>query len=35
MCDGSVQQISYHIETSVYEHLGNRKDGVKDEPFGK
>ena len=33
MCDGSVHQISYHIEASVYEHLGNRKDGVKDESF--
>ena len=35
MCDGSVQLINYSINASVYAHLGDRKDGAKDEPFGK
>ena len=27
-CDGSVQPISYMIDLTVHEHLGNRKDGL-------
>lgn len=35
MCDGSIQNISYHIEPTVYRQLGDRDDGrVFDEaPF--
>jgi prepilin-type processing-associated H-X9-DG protein len=28
MCDGSVRQISYGINSTVHDHLGNRADGV-------
>jgi prepilin-type processing-associated H-X9-DG protein len=27
MCDGSVRQISYGIDSNVYDKLGNRSDG--------
>jgi len=34
MCDGSVHLVNFSVSPFVFEHLGNRQDGVKDEPFG-
>jgi len=33
-CDSSVHLVNYSISAYVYQHLGDREDGVKDEPFG-
>lgn len=35
MCDGSVQSVSYTIDSLVYKHLGNRMDGQTSDVTGQ